>query len=47
MWKTHFDPHGIEIRHGAFLPHWTREGAIYSVSFRLGNVQSCGQFVGI
>lgn len=27
----------IDIRHGANLPHWTREGATYSVTFRLGD----------
>jgi REP element-mobilizing transposase RayT len=26
---------GIHIRYGANLPHWTREGGIYSVTFRL------------
>src|SRR5256885_3181167 len=25
----------IRIRQGAYLPHWTREGAIYTVNFRL------------
>src|SRR5690606_34937180 len=28
---------GVSIRHGAFLPHWTREGAAYSVTFRLAD----------
>jgi REP element-mobilizing transposase RayT len=27
--------HGVSIRYGANLPHWTMEGAIYSVTFRL------------
>lgn len=27
--------HAIKRRHGAYLPHWTREGAWYSVTFRL------------
>ncbi|HPO14155.1 MAG TPA: TaqI-like C-terminal specificity domain-containing protein [Candidatus Hydrogenedentes bacterium] len=27
----------IEKRQGAFLPHWTREGGIYAVSFRLAD----------
>lgn len=27
----------LKIRQGAYLPHWTREGAIYSVNFRLGD----------
>ena len=37
------EPHGqdahatVRIRHGAYLPHWTREGAIYAVTFRLGD----------
>ncbi len=26
----------LTIRHGARLPHWTREGATYAVVFRLG-----------
>jgi len=25
----------LKIRHGAYLPHWTREDAIYAVTFRL------------
>lgn len=25
----------IKKRHGAYLPHWTRDGAWYSVTFRL------------
>jgi len=29
--------HVIEIRHGAYLPHWTREDAIYAVTFRLAD----------
>jgi REP element-mobilizing transposase RayT len=29
------DPTTINIRQGAYLPHWTREGATYSVNFRL------------
>lgn len=31
-----YDPE-IQIRHGAFLPHWTKEGAIYHVRIRLGD----------
>ena len=31
------DPSGIVIRHGAYLPHWTREGAAYAVNFRLAD----------
>jgi Transposase IS200 like len=27
----------IKIRHGAYLPHWTRDGAIYAVNFRLAD----------
>jgi|SRR3989344_128303 len=27
----------VNIRHGAFLPHWTKEGAAYNVSFRLAD----------
>ncbi len=27
----------FHIRQGAYLPHWTREGAIYSVTFRLAD----------
>lgn len=27
----------LQIRQGAYLPHWTREGAIYAVTFRLGD----------
>ncbi|MBN1844730.1 MAG: transposase [Sedimentisphaerales bacterium] len=27
----------INIRQGAYLPHWTKDHAIYSVSFRLGD----------
>ncbi|MCC6321347.1 MAG: transposase [Phycisphaerales bacterium] len=26
---------GIDKRHGAYLPHWTRDGATYSATFRL------------
>lgn len=25
----------IQVRHGAYLPHWTQEGATYFVTFRL------------
>src|SRR5438067_332157 len=28
---------GIHRRAGAYLPHWTREGATYSVTFRLAD----------
>ena len=31
-----FDPRFLEIREGAYLPHWRQEGAAYSVTFRLG-----------
>lgn len=27
----------VQIRYGAYLPHWTREGAIYAVCFRLSD----------
>lgn len=27
----------IDVRQGAYLPHWTREGAIYAVTFRLAD----------
>ena len=27
----------VKIRRGAYLPHWTREGAIYAVRFRLAD----------
>jgi REP element-mobilizing transposase RayT len=37
MKKTHYAPRGIEIRQGAYLPHWTRDGAIYALTFRLGD----------
>ena len=36
-------PHGqdahatVRIRQGAYLPHWTREGGIYAVTFRLAD----------
>ena len=29
------DEVGLEIRQGAYLPHWTRENATYAVTFRL------------
>jgi len=28
---------GVVIRHGAYLPHWTRDGAIYAVTFHLAD----------
>jgi REP element-mobilizing transposase RayT len=28
---------GLKIRHGARLPHWTRDGAAYAVTFRLAD----------
>ena len=28
---------GISIRHGAYLPHWTREGSVYSITFHLAD----------
>ena len=27
----------LRIRQGSYLPHWTREGGVYSVTFRLGD----------
>lgn len=30
-------PRPLVVRHGANLPHWTREGATYSVTFRLAD----------
>jgi len=27
----------LKIRYGAYLPHWTKEGAIYAVNFRLAD----------
>ncbi len=27
--------HELHIRHGAYLPHWTKSGSIYAVNFRL------------
>lgn len=27
----------LKIRHGAYLPHWTKKGAIYSIVFRLAD----------
>lgn len=29
--------HGITVREGAYLPHWTRDGATYAVRFRLAD----------
>jgi REP element-mobilizing transposase RayT len=37
MKRAQVEPCGIKIRHGAYLPHWTREGAIYGVTFRLAD----------
>ena len=31
------DPPDIAVRRGAYLPHWTREHAIYAVCFRLAD----------
>ena len=31
------DPPDIVMRHGAYLPHWTRKQAIYAVTFRLAD----------
>jgi REP element-mobilizing transposase RayT len=28
---------GVQKRHGAYLPHWTRDGGTYSVTFRLAD----------
>ncbi|MBI5725910.1 MAG: valine--tRNA ligase [Planctomycetes bacterium] len=33
--SSHTDSESIEKRHGAYLPHWTSQDAIYSVCFRL------------
>ena len=33
----HATSHSIQVRQGAYLPHWTREGAIYAVTFRLAD----------
>jgi len=30
-------PGDLKIRQGAYLPHWTREGATYAVTFRLAD----------
>lgn len=30
-------PSSIQVRQGAYLPHWTSEGGIYSVTFRLAD----------
>jgi Rad3-related DNA helicase/REP element-mobilizing transposase RayT len=32
-------PHddSIQIRHGAYLPHWTKSGAVYAIDFRLAD----------
>lgn len=30
-------PSPVHIRQGAYLPHWTRDGAIYSLCFRLAD----------
>ena len=43
MRKTSAQEHGrdalatLTIRQGAYLPHWTKSGAIYAVTFRLGD----------
>jgi menaquinone-specific isochorismate synthase len=31
------DPSSIQVRQGAYLPHWIRDGAIYAVTFRLAD----------
>jgi Rad3-related DNA helicase/REP element-mobilizing transposase RayT len=31
------EPTGLRIRQGAYLPHWTKESAIFSVTFRLAD----------
>lgn len=31
-----YDP-DLRVRNGACLPHWTKEGSIYSINFRLGD----------
>jgi REP element-mobilizing transposase RayT len=30
-------PQGLQIREGAYLPHWTKTGAVYAVNFRLAD----------
>jgi REP element-mobilizing transposase RayT len=37
MKKTRCLLHDIDIRQGAYLPHWTRQGSIYAVNFRLAD----------
>jgi menaquinone-specific isochorismate synthase len=37
MSKHSYEPRGISVRHGAYLPHWTREGSIYAINFRLAD----------
>jgi Rad3-related DNA helicase/REP element-mobilizing transposase RayT len=27
----------VDVRQGAYLPHWTREGAVYAITFRLAD----------
>jgi len=34
--SAHLDE-GLRIREGAYLPHWTRGGGIYAVTFRLAD----------
>ncbi|HZN65830.1 MAG TPA: DEAD/DEAH box helicase, partial [Tepidisphaeraceae bacterium] len=31
------DPAGLHVRQGAYLPHWTRSGGVYAVTFRLAD----------
>jgi REP element-mobilizing transposase RayT len=37
MNKYRYEPRDITIRHGAYLPHWTREAATYAINFRLAD----------
>ncbi len=37
MNKHPHEPRNITIRQGAYLPHWTREAAIYAINFRLAD----------
>ncbi|MDR0352378.1 MAG: transposase, partial [Opitutaceae bacterium] len=36
-WLSNPDAQPLQIRQGAYLPHWTRDGAIYAVTFRLAD----------
>jgi valyl-tRNA synthetase len=39
---TGFQPVEINKRNGAYLPHWTQEGATYAISFRLADSMPAG-----